>query len=136
MSAIKVSRASSYAILGGLTVLLGLATRRYPHAFPAFIATYGGDALWAALVYWLLAILFLRMRPVVLAFATIAISFAVEISQLYHPQWLDAARSSGVGALVLGHGFVWSDLVCYVFGASGAALVDSLVVRRLYTARR
>ena len=33
-----------------VTIVLGLATRRYPPAFPELIAWYGGDTLWAAMV--------------------------------------------------------------------------------------
>lgn len=37
------------------TVALGLAS--CPAVFPAFIALYAGDALWASMVFWLLALL-------------------------------------------------------------------------------
>lgn len=124
-----------YLLLAGLTILLGLASRRYPLAFPLFFATYAGDALWAALVYWLLATFRPGKRVVVLALTAIGISFAVEFSQLFHPHWLDAARATRLGALVMGRGFLWSDLACYVAGVTGAALLDTLLLRRLYTAR-
>ena len=132
----KRSRKFCIALLAGLTVLLGLASRRYADAFPGFITTYAGDTLWAALVYWLLAFGEPRKRSFVLALTALLISFAVEISQLYHPQWLDAIRANAIGALVPGRGFLWSDLACYVVGVSGAAAIDTLLVRRLYTARQ
>ena len=34
----------------------------------------------------------------------------VEESQLYHASWIDSIRGTTLGALVLGHGFLWSDL--------------------------
>lgn len=111
-----------------LTIALGLATRRYPHAFPSFFATYAGDALWAALVYWLLAIVWPQKRPAVLALTALGISFAVEISQRYHAAWIDALRANPVAALVLGRGFLWSDLVCYVAGVLAAAALDVMLV--------
>jgi len=37
------------------TIATGLATRRVPAAFPEVLATFGGDVLWATLMYWLLA---------------------------------------------------------------------------------
>jgi hypothetical protein len=43
-------------------------------------------------------------------------SLAVEVSQLYHSPWIDAIRRTAVGGLLLGFGFVWSDLVCYAVG--------------------
>ena len=36
---------------------LGIATRQFPGLFPDFVATYGGDALWAVAGFLLIAIL-------------------------------------------------------------------------------
>ena len=43
-----------------LTIALGLASRRYADALPQFIVPYAGDALWAAMVFWIAA--FIRPR--------------------------------------------------------------------------
>ena len=51
-----------------------------------------------------------------------AFAFAVEISQLCHAGWLDALRGTLPGRLVLGQGFLFSDLFCYTFGICLAAL--------------
>lgn len=64
-----------YAILLCATILVGLATRAMPTAFPELIATYGGDVLWAAMVVWILALLRPAAAPhtrglMALAFAT------------------------------------------------------------------
>jgi hypothetical protein len=40
----------------------------------------------------------------------------VEISQLYHAPWIDSIRQTALGGLVLGFGFLWTDLVCYSVG--------------------
>jgi hypothetical protein len=112
------------------TISAGLATRRYPHWFPAFIAEYAGDVLWAMLVYWVIAFIW-RTRPAMhVAAAALAFSFAVELSQLYHAPWIDAIRAHRIGALVLGSGFLWSDLACYCAGIATAAGVDVLMRRK------
>ena len=113
------------------TVALGLASRRYPSALPAFVSTYAGDVLWASMVFWLLTL----VRPTgdrrQLAAIAFAIAVAVETSQRYHVPWLDALRASTLGALVLGQGFLWSDIVCYAVGVMLAAVLDGiLAVRR------
>lgn len=112
------------------TLALGLATRRFPHAFPELVARFGGDALWAAMVLWLSALL----RPTAgtrrLALVALAVSFAVEVGQLYQAPWIDAVRRTVVGRLVLGQGFLWSDLVSYAVGVGLAAGVDAWLVRR------
>ena len=120
-----------YLALLLLTIALGLATRQGPWLFPGFVATYAGDALWAAAVYWLLAILRPRARTRVLAAVAGGLSLAVEVSQLYHAPWIDAVRATRPGALVLGHGFLWSDLACYATGIGLAALLDTLLRRGL-----
>jgi hypothetical protein len=114
----------SCAIVLALTVALGLASRRFAPALPPFVAAYAGDTLWAAMVFWLLATLSPRARTNGLAMASLAISTMVELSQLYRAPWLDAVRATTLGALVLGRGFLWSDLVCYTAGVILAALFD------------
>ena len=129
------SRRLRAAVLLLVTVVLGLASRRYPSLQPAFVATYAGDALWAAAVYWLLALLMPRASTTRLVAASLAIAVAVEISQLQRDPWLDALRATRPGALVLGQGFLWTDLACYVAGVCLAAIVDTRLVPRTRPAR-
>lgn len=111
------------------TILLGLATRRFPQAFPQIIATYGGDTLWAMMVVWLFAIARPKATTMALAVSAIVVAVLIEGSQLYHAPWIESLRSTTPGALVLGQGFLWSDLVCYAVGVSLAALIDRLIKR-------
>jgi hypothetical protein len=119
-----------YLAITCLTIGTGLATRRYPAFFPEFIAQYAGDALWAAMVFWILALGWRRAGTIKLALGAMAIAFGVEISQLYHAGWIDAIRHTRTGALALGNGFLWSDLACYAAGAGIAAVLDALIVGR------
>lgn len=43
---------------------------------------------------------------------------ALEALQLWHPAWLEACRSTTVGAIVLGASFDWLDFPHYVLGAA------------------
>jgi len=121
-----------YAAFAAATVLLGLASRRYAAHLPDFIAAYAGDALWAAMVFWLAALVAPRARTAHLAVAALMVAILVEVSQLYHSAWLDALRQTRPGALALGQGFLWSDLACYTVGVLATALLD----RRLALALR
>jgi hypothetical protein len=118
------------AAIASLTIGAGLASRRYPALLPPFLAQYAGDTLWAAMVFWLLALVASRRSTVYLAVSTLVIAFAVEFSQLYHAAWADAVRGTWFGGLVIGSGFLWSDLACYTIGVGIAAGVDALFVRR------
>jgi len=122
-----------YLALTCLTIGLGLASRRYPAFLPAFVARYAGDALWAAVVFWILALVWRRAGTGALAGGALVIAIAVECSQLYHAPWIDSIRQTRVGALVLGSGFLWSDLVCYAAGIGIAAALDVLIVDRKET---
>jgi hypothetical protein len=112
------------------TIAFGLATRRYPSAFPALVARYGGDALWAVMIFWLAALFRRSDTTLRLALAALLVSLAVELSQLAHAPWIDALRATRGGALVLGQGFLWSDLACYSLGIALAALLDGWLARR------
>jgi len=112
------------------TVVLGLASRRYPTVLPAFVATYAGDVLWASMVFWLLTLVRPSGEGRHLAAITVVIAVAVETSQRYHAPWLDAWRASRLGALVLGQGFLWSDIACYLVGAILAAWMDGMLRTR------
>ena len=52
------------------------------------------------------------------------LSFAVEFSQLYQAGWINAVRETHLGALVLGRGFLWSDLACYTAGVGAGWLAE------------
>ena len=110
------------------TVALGLGSRLFRGDLPYVIAEYAGDTLWATAVFFLLRLVRPAAPGAVLAAAALAISFGVELSQLAHPRWLDDLRQQPGVALVLGHDFVATDLVCYTAGVALAWAID--LVRR------
>ncbi|NVJ22643.1 MULTISPECIES: DUF2809 domain-containing protein [Myxococcus] len=117
--------------LAVLVIPLGLASRRKSLPWPAFFATYAGDTLWALLVFLLLRFLAPRRSTLAVAAVALAFSFGIEFSQDLHAPWLDAARRTLPGRLVLGAGFLWSDLVCYSVGVLlGVGLDVALLTRR------
>lgn len=107
-----------------LTVALGLASRQVPSRLPTFVALYAGDMLWATLMFWLVALVRPAAPTAVVAATALLISVLVELSQLVHVGWLDAVRANPFGALVLGQGFLWTDLLCYAAGVLLAAALD------------
>lgn len=119
-----------------LTIALGLASRRYAAALPDVIAAYAGDALWAAMVFWIAAFIRPRANTRDLAAVALGLSFAVELSQLYQAPWINEIRATRLGALALGHGFLWSDLVCYAAGVTCAAIVDAALISVRIQSRR
>lgn len=117
------------AIAATLTVALGLLTRA-DLPLPALVAAYGGDTLYATLVYLLVALVWARWPMARVAAMALALCYAVELSQLARAPWLDALRATLPGRLVLGAGFLWSDLVCYAVGVLLGAAVDLAALRQ------
>jgi hypothetical protein len=114
----------AFLLLTLATVVLGLGARQMRASLPSSVNLYLGDVLWAAMVFFLIA----ALRPAAsarwIAIAAAAFSLAIELSQLYHAPWVDGIRHTRLGGLVLGFGFLWSDLVCYAAGILLAAAVD------------
>jgi hypothetical protein len=82
------------------------------------------------MMFWVLALIWRQRSTLWLAATSLSVSFAVELSQTYHAPWIDAIRSTRIGALALGSDFLWSDLACYAVGVSLAAGVDALLAGR------
>jgi hypothetical protein len=113
-----------FLALAAAAVGLGLATRAFRGVLPDVIGAYAGDVLWAAMVYLLIAAAWSRAPIQRVAAGAAVFSLAIELSQLYHAPWIDAVRQTRIGGLVLGFGFLWSDLACYVAGIALAAALD------------
>ena len=96
--------------------VIALVVRRANGQTPNFFNTYFPDTAWTMAGYCLLGLLFDR-SPLCNLVGALAISYLVELSQLWHPAFLEALRATRLGGLILGYGFLWSDLICYTVGA-------------------
>jgi hypothetical protein len=111
-------------ILIALVCLLGIGSRRYAGVLPGFIAAYAGDTLWALAAFLGIGLVIPRASTRTIAGLAMALSVAVEISQLYHAPWIDSIRRTTLGGLLLGFGFLWSDLACYAVGVGFGVMID------------
>ena len=111
------------------TIALGLASRKYPALFPAALGKYPGDALWAQMVYWLLALWVPGAAAIKLALGSLLVSYADELSQLYQAPWIQQIRATTVGHLVLGSHFSWLDVASYTVGIGILAPMDAWLHR-------
>lgn len=121
-------------MLIALVVICGLASRSsWATALPRLVQAYAGDTLWALALFLFLAFLFPAFPTLGVALVTLALSFAVEVSQIYQAEWINAVRNTRIGGLILGFGFKWSDLICYTLGCSlgmvGERLKESLCAK-------
>jgi len=103
-----------YALLILGTIGLGLLSRT--PLTPALIYPYVGDAFYSLMMYFIMAFIFIRQKPTTIFILAVSICFLIELSQLYHAPFIDSIRQTRLGGLVLGFGFLWSDLLAYTAG--------------------
>ncbi len=109
--------------------VLGLLVRRRSAVSPSFFTVYFPDAAWTMAVYCGFGLLFCRDARLHFP-AALGVSVLIELTQLWHPPFLEALRATTLGGLVLGYGFLWSDLVCYTVGAVFCGGMEVLLARQ------
>ncbi len=76
------------------------------------------------MVFLGIAFIFFKSSTIKIALLAIIFSFAIEFSQLYQAEWINMIRSTRLGGLILGFGFLWTDLVCYIVGVGIEVMID------------
>jgi hypothetical protein len=104
-----------YLILTISTIAIGLLSRT-TDITPKLIYPYLGDFLYAVMCFFIVGFLFPKMSSIKVTMIGILICFTIECLQLYQADWIVNIRNTRLGGLVLGSGFLWSDMVSYVFG--------------------
>lgn len=108
-------------------VALGLIWRSGLISLSPWLSKYGGDALWALMIYSIVRF----MRPDVRIWASALWAFGicvfVELSQLYHAEWIDSVRTTRLGSLALGNVFNWPDIPAYAAGVFSGLAADVLI---------
>lgn len=118
-----------YLIMIAIVIFLGLASRKYGHDLPTFVAENAGDALWAMMVYFGWRFLLVQKNIRTAVFLSIIFSFGIEFSQLYQVDWISQIRGTVLGSLVLGQGFLVVDLWRYLIGIMIGSLIDRIALK-------
>ncbi|MGL5750333.1 MAG: DUF2809 domain-containing protein [Paraclostridium sp.] len=116
-----------YLIITLIVMIMGLLSRKFMFIFPKAIAPFIGDALWAMMVYFGFRFVFTGLKFKESFLLALVFSYAIEISQLYQADWINAIRNTTLGGLVLGHGFLWMDLISYAIGIIIGLQIDKLL---------
>lgn len=109
----------NYIILILLVLILGILSRKIL-SIPLFI----GDVLYAVLIYFGFRFLIMDSRKSTSLLLSLLFCFGIEILQLIQIDWLVAIRKTTLGHYILGEGFLWIDLLCYIIGTLLAFLID------------
>jgi len=107
-----------------LVMGLGLLWRSGLLPLHPFMSKYGGDALWALLVFCGFGFLFTRIPTLRLSLVSLVFAWGIEFSQLHHAPWIDSIRALRIGHLVLGSTFNWPDLAAYAVGIAIGVLLE------------
>jgi uncharacterized protein DUF2809 len=107
-------------------ITLGLGLRQYGFGLglPGLVVKYGGSILWAAMVFFLVALARPASSRRQIAAIAAVIAVAIELFRLIHTPWLDAFRLTLAGALLLGRIFSPWDILAYGIGILLGALLD------------
>ena len=116
-----------YLLMIFIVICLGLLSRKMTDYIPDIIDLFLGDLLWALMVYLIIRALFINWSIRKVALLGILFCFTVELSQLYHADWIDMIRRTTLGGLILGYGFLWSDLIAYLLGIGFGAAIDFFI---------
>ncbi|WP_157950089.1 ribosomal maturation YjgA family protein [Vallitalea okinawensis] len=120
-----------YFMLTLIVMTMGLAIRVSGLPLPGFITTYGGDTLWALMIFLGLGIVFNRMPTLWSTIMALLFCYSIEVSQLYQGDMINSIRQTTLGGLILGFGFLWSDIICYTIGVGIGFLGESLLYARV-----
>jgi hypothetical protein len=113
-----------------ITIPIGLAIRLLPLGLPWFLYKYLGSTLWAVALYWLLATLLPKLRPIAIATFAILIATLLELSRLIPIAPIDAFRLTFAGKILLGRYFSLKNIAAYILAIALTATVDHFFLAR------
>ncbi len=111
-----------------ITIIFGLLSRT--NLIPEIIYPYLGDYLYALMFFFIIAFLFPNMETLKVALVSVSICYIIEFSQLYQSEWITIIRNNKLGGLVLGFGFLWSDIISYTLGGISGFLLEKIYYKR------
>ena len=104
-----------------IVVPLGTYTKFYTGPAANWVNNSLGGLLYV--LFWcLLIFLIVADRPGLIALSVLLATCSLEFLQLWHPRWLELARSNFIGRTLLGTYFAWSDIPYYLLGCAIAWL--------------
>ena len=100
-------------------IVLGLLSRKIQNLPEAT-----GDMLYALMMFFLLRFIFIQKKTTVIAALSLSVCFTIEFMQLYQAPWLNEIRATLPGRLILGQGFLCTDLIAYTLGVGLGVVLE------------
>ena len=118
-----------YSVLIIATIGLGLVSRA--DFIPKLIYPFFGDILYSLMIFFIIGFIFTDLSSLKIALISIGICYIIELSQFYEANWIVEFRNNKLGGLILGYGFLWSDLISYLVGGVLGLSIDFFILKRL-----
>lgn len=115
-----------YFIAIVITIILGVLSRKIDG-----IPTFFGDVLYAVMTYFGIRFILLNYSQKRVLLVALFFCFCIEFQQLYRANWILEIRRTSIGHYVLGQGFLWNDLICYILGVLIAYSIDWFWAKKL-----
>jgi len=117
-------RKAVYLLLVVVVIAAGILSRKV-----AGIPLIVGDILYAVMMFFVVKFMLVRLSYWKTGLISLLICYLIELSQLYNALWINEIRNTTLGALILGHGFLWSDMAAYTTGTIICILFLSIANR-------
>lgn len=117
-----------FLIVSFLTIVTGLFVRLKKHWFPDILNLFLGDILYAFMMFYIVSFCMPHKNIKARAVAALLICYCIEVLQLYQAEWITAVRHTILGKLVLGSGFLWSDILAYTIGITAAFIFEKFML--------
>ncbi|GAA3515704.1 DUF2809 domain-containing protein [Aquimarina addita] len=110
-----------------LTILTGFLSRT--SLIPELLYPYAGDYLYALMWFFIVGFIDIEIKSFRVMLISIMICYIIEFFQLYQAHWITTIRNYKLGALILGQGFLWSDIISYTFGGITGFIIETFCIR-------
>jgi hypothetical protein len=122
------SRRITFLIVSFVTIATGLFVRLKKQWFPDIVNLYLGDILYAFMMFYIVSFFAAGKSRIIRAVSALVICYCIEALQLYQAEWITAIRQTIPGKLVLGSGFLWSDILAYTIGVAMAFIFEKFML--------
>ena len=123
-----------YLILIIITIFLGLLSRT--DLIPELIYPYIGDFFYSLMFFIIIGFLFPNMKTLKTGLISTGICYSIELFQLYQSDWINSIRNYKLGGLILGFGFLWSDMISYTFGGFIGYIFEKIYHSRIELSKK
>ena len=82
------------------------------------------------MIFFIIGFIFTDFSSLKIALISIGICYIIELSQFYEANWIVEIRNNKLGGLLLGYGFLWTDLISYLVGGALGFSIEFFILKK------